>query len=208
MQQIVTLFVLSFGAAFLASLPPGLLNMNAAKTSVEKGKANGIIFGLGVAVAVFVQTYIAVRIAKYVVRHPEIIDVLLQIALLVFAFFAIFFYVKGKKQTESPLVIVEARKRSSFSKGFLLAAVNILAVPYYSGLNTILHAKGFMTYSVLDEVLYILATGSGTFLAMYLYVVYFNKMQEKTNSFSKNSNYILSGLMVILFAITCFRLFN
>ena len=73
MQQLPTLFVFTFGAAFFASLPPGLLNLNAAKTSVEKGKANGIIFGLGVALAVMVQTYIAVRIAKLISRNRHVI---------------------------------------------------------------------------------------------------------------------------------------
>jgi threonine/homoserine/homoserine lactone efflux protein len=208
MQQLAILFLLTFGAAFLASLPPGLLNMNAAKTSVEKGKGNGVIFGLGVAIAVAIQTYIAVRIAKYIVRHPEVIDVLLQIALVVFALFAVFFFVKGKKQSEQPLVLVEGKKRSSFSKGFFLAAVNILAIPYYSGLNTLFHTQGFMTYRVLDEIIYIFSAGGGTFLAMYIYVFYFNKMERKTNAFSKNSNYILSGLMLLLFILTCLRRFN
>jgi threonine/homoserine/homoserine lactone efflux protein len=208
MQQLVILFVFTFGAAFLASLPPGLLNLNAAKTSVEKGKSNGIIFALGVALAVMLQTYIAVRISKYISRNQHIVDVLLQIALLVFLVLAIFFFIKGRKQANKPLIIAETKKRNSLSKGVLLALINLLAIPYYSGLNSVFNAHGFMSYSVIDEVLFILAAGSGTFLAMYLYVFYFNKWEHKTNAFSKNSNYILSGLMVLLFIITCFRLFN
>lgn len=208
MQQLVILFVFTFGAAFFASLPPGLLNLNAAKTSVEKGKSNGIIFALGVALAVMLQTYIAVRIAKYISRNQHIIEVLLQIALFVFFALAIFFFIKGRKQDNKPLIIAETKKRNSFTKGVFLALINLLAIPYYSGLNTVFHAHGFMSYRVIDEVLFIIATGSGTFLAMYLYVFYFNKWEHKTNAFSKNSNYILSGLMVLLFIITCFRLFN
>lgn len=208
MQQLATLFVFTFGAAFIASLPPGLLNLNAAKTSVEKGKANGIIFGLGVAIAVMLQTYLAVRIAKYISRNPHIIELLLQIALVVFFVLAIYFFFKAKKQHKEPFVVTEAKKRNSFSKGVFLALINLLAVPYYSGLNTVFHGQGIMTYKVIDEVFYILAAGSGTFLAMYIYVVYFNKMEQKTNAFSKNSNYILSVLMVVLFIITSIRIFN
>jgi len=208
MQQLAILFVFTFGAAFIASLPPGLLNLNAAKTSVEKGKANGVIFGLGVAIAVMLQTYLAVRIAKYISRNQHIIELLLQVALVVFFVLAIYFFLKAKKQHKEPFVVTEAKKRNSFSKGVFLALINLLAIPYYSGLNTVFHGQGIMTYKIIDEVFYILAAGSGTFLAMYFYVVYFNKMEHKTNAFSKNSNYILSALMVVLFVITSIRLFN
>ena len=203
MQQLPTLFVFTFGAAFIASLPPGLLNLNAAKTSVEKGKVNGIIFGLGVALAVMLQTYIAVRIAKLISRNQHVIEVLLQLALGIFFILAIVFFIKGRNQKSKPLMLVETKKRNSFSKGVFLALINLLAIPYYSGLNTVFHSQGIMTYEIIDEVLFILATGSGTFLAMYL-----NRWEHRAASFSKNSNYILSGLMVLLFIITAFRLFN
>ena len=208
MQQLVTLFVFTSCAAFIASLPPGLLNLNAAKTGVEKGKANGVIFGLGVAVAVMLQTYLAVRIAKYISRNQHFIEVLLQIALVLFFVLAIYFFVKAKKQHTEAFVVVEAKKRNSFSKGVFLALINLLAIPYYSGLNTVFHTQGLISYKIIDEIIFIIAAGSGTFLAMYLYVFYFNRMEHKTNAFSKNSNYILSGLMVLLLIITCFRLFN
>ena len=208
MQQLFFLFSATFMAAFLAALPPGLLNVNAAKTSVEKGKANGIMFGLGVSVTVMIQAYISVRITKYLLRNPEVIELLLQIALVVFVVLALFFFVKARKQHSKPIEFVQSKKRGSFTKGALLAAINILAIPYHSGLNTVFHKQNLMNYKVIDEVFFILASGLGTFLVMYLYAFYFNKMERKTNRFSKNSNYILSVLMAVLFVITAIRLFN
>lgn len=207
MTHLLTLFFFTFLAAFGASVPPGLLNMNAAKTSVEKGKSNGIVFGLGVSVMVIFQTYIAVRIAKYLSRNPEVIGMLLQIALVVFTILAIFFFLKGKKQNDHPIDFEQGKKRSSFTKGLFLAAINLLTIPYYSGLNSVFHTQGFMNYKVIDEVVFILAAGLGTFLVMYLYAFYFNKMERKTNRFSKNSNYILSGLMLVLLVITLIKIF-
>lgn len=208
MQQLGILFVFTFGAAFLATLPPGLLNMNAAKTSVEKGKSNGVIFGLGVAIVVMLQAYLAVRIAKYLSKNVEVIQLLMQVALVVFAILAIFFFIKGKKRNDQEAHFKPSKKRSSFTKGAFLASINLLSIPYYSGMNTIFHQQGFMNYKVIDEVVFILAAGIGTFLVMYLYAFYFNKMEHKTKSFSKKSNYILSALMVVLFLITAVRLYN
>lgn len=208
MTQLFTLFIATFSAAFLASAPPGLLNVNAAKTSVEKGKNNGVMFGLGVALMVMMQTYLAVRIAKYLSRNPEVIGMLLKTALVVFAGLAVFFFLKARKENVKPLLQEKGKKSGSFTKGMFLAALNLLTVPYYSGLNSVFNSQGLMRYTISDEVVFILAAGLGTFLVMYLYVFYFNKMEHKTNHFSKNSNYILSALMVLLFLITLYRIYN
>ncbi len=207
MQQLLVLCATTFSAAFFASLPPGLLNMNAAKTSVKKGKKNGVTFGLGVGVMVLLQAYLAVRISKYFSRNPEIIEILMQVALVIFGILAIYFFIKGKKQSGDAGEFVDGKKRGSFSKGFFLAALNLLTIPYYAGINTFFYSQGFMNYTILDEVIFIISAGSGTFLAMYLYVFYFDKLDRKTNRFSKNANYILSALMIVLFGITFFRIF-
>lgn len=207
MEHLLILFFATFSAAFMATVPPGLLNMNAAKTSVEKGKLNGIIFSLGVSSMVIVQAYIAVMISKYLHRNPEVIDILLKIALLVFAFFAIYFFIAARKNTIKKTKKIQVSKRNSFFKGFFLAAVNLLTIPYYSGLNAMWNASGWIKFEATDVVIFILASGLGTFSVLYLYVFYFNKLETKTNRFSKNSNYILSALMLVLLVITIIRIF-
>ncbi|GGW47195.1 LysE family transporter [Arenibacter certesii] len=207
MTHIIILFFATFSAAFMATVPPGLLNMNAAKISVEKGKTNGIIFSLGVSCMIMVQAYISVLISKFLFNHPEIIDWLLKIALLVFAFFAIFFFLKAKNSEEDdPLEKVKVSKKNSFFKGILLAAVNLLTIPYYSGLNAMWNASGWIKFQFKDIATFILAAGCGTFAVLYLYTIYFTKLETKSNRFSKNSNYILSVLMALLLVITFIRI--
>ena len=207
MEHLLTLFFATFSAAFMATVPPGLLNMNAAKISVEKGKTNGIIFSLGVSIMIIVQAYISVLISKFLFKNPEIIDLLLKIALIVFAFFAVYFFVKAKKKKLNRPKIVKVSKKNSFFKGILLAAVNLLTIPYYSGLNAMWNASGWIKFQFRDIATFILAAGCGTFTVLYLYTVYFTKLETKNNGFSKNSNYILSALMLLLLVITLIRIF-
>tara|TARA_R110000744_G_scaffold107851_6_gene204501 strand:- start:2374 stop:3003 length:630 start_codon:yes stop_codon:yes gene_type:complete len=207
MEHLLTLFFATFSAAFMATVPPGLLNMNAAKISVEKGKTNGIIFSLGVSTMIIIQAYISVLISKFLFKNPEIIDLLLKIALIVFAFFAIYFFVKAKKKKRNRPKIVKVSKKNSFFKGILLAAVNLLTIPYYSGLNAMWNASGWIQFQFRDIATFILAAGCGTFTVLYLYTVYFTKLETKNNRFSKNSNYILSALMMLLLVITLIRIF-
>ncbi len=207
MTHILILFFATFSAAFMATVPPGLLNMNAAKTSVEKGKLNGIIFSLGVSSMIMVQAYIAVFISKFLYRNPEVIDLLLKIAIAVFAFFAIYFFITAKRKKTQKLKEVKVSKKNSFYKGVLLAALNLLTIPYYSGLNAMWNEAGWIKFEAKDITTFVVAAGAGTFSVLYLYTFYFDKLETKTNRFSKNSNYILSALMLVLLVITLIRIF-
>jgi len=207
MTHILILFFATFSAAFMATVPPGLLNVNAAKISVEKGKANGIIFSLGVSTMIMVQAYIAVFISKFLYNNPEIIDILLKVALAVFAFFAIYFFIVAKRKKKIPHKKVNLSKKNSFLKGLLLAALNLLTLPYYSGLNAMWNEAGWIKFEAQDITTFVVAAGAGTFSVLYLYTFYFDKLEAKTNHFSKNSNYILSALMLLLLTITLIRIF-
>lgn len=207
MTHLLTLFFATFSAAFMATVPPGLLNMNAAKISVKKGKHNGVIFSLGVSVVVMAQAYVAVLISKFLYRNPEIIDILLKIALAVFAFFAVYFFISARRESRNPMSMVKVSRKNSFFKGMLLAALNLLTIPYYSALNAMWNASGWIDFQLWDIAVFILAAGCGTFTVLYLYTVYFTKLNSKSQRFSKNSNYILSALMVILLVITVIRLY-
>ena len=208
MTHLLILFFATFSAAFMATVPPGLLNMNAAKTSVEKGKSNGIIFSLGVSSMIMIQAYISVLISKFLHKNPEVIEILLKIALGVFALLAIYFFIAARKDGSKKGKPINISKKNSFFKGMLLAAVNLLTIPYYSGLNIMWNASGWIKFEVWDVVTFVLAAGFGTFSVLYMYTIYFNKLENKTGRFSKNSNYILSVLMVILLVITILRIFN
>jgi len=208
MTHLLILFFVTFSAAFMATVPPGLLNMNAAKTSVEKGKLNGIIFSLGVATMVVLQAYIAVLISKYLHNHPEVVAVLLKIALAVFAFFGVYFFVLAKQNKPQQEKVLNVSKKNSFFKGILLAALNLLTIPYYSGLNAMWKTSGWIKFEITDTLIFILAAGCGTFTVLYLYTIYFYKLESKSNSFSRNSNYILSTLMGVLFIVTLFRIYK
>ncbi|TDQ33222.1 LysE family transporter [Zeaxanthinibacter enoshimensis] len=207
MTHLLILFFVTFSAAFMATVPPGLLNMNAAKTSVKKGKMNGVIFSLGVSTVVMIQAYIAVLISKFLYKNPEVIDMLLKTAIAVFAFFAVYFFIVAQRENQISMKRVKVSKKNSFFKGMLLAALNLLTIPYYSGLNAMWNASGWIKFKVWDIAVFILAAGGGTFTVLYLYTVYFNKLEARSHRFSRNSNYILSALMLVLLVITMIRIF-
>ncbi|MDC6404557.1 MULTISPECIES: LysE family transporter [Maribacter] len=208
MQHLLILFFATYSAAFMATVPPGLLNLNAAKTSVEKDKLNGVIFSLGVSTVIMLQATIAVFISKFLDRNPEVVSRLLEVAIAVFAALAVYFFVAGKRNKKTKIKAIKISKRNSYLKGMFLATLNFLTIPYYSGLNIMWNASGWIKFMFLDIAIFVLAAGLGTFSVLYLYVFYFDKLEHKTNRFEKNANYILSFLMVLLLIITVVRVLN
>ncbi len=207
MTHLLILFFATFSAAFMATVPPGLLNMNAAKTSVEKGKTVGVIFCAGVSTTIMLQAYVAVMISKYLYRNPEIISGLQKAAIAVFAFFALYFFFTARNKKEKPISVVRVSRKNSFLKGVLLASLNLLTIPYYSAVNAMWNSTGWIQFEFWDIATFILAAGCGTFSVLYLYTVYFNKLEARTSAFSRNSNYVLSILMLVLLVITLIRIF-
>ena len=207
MSHLLILFFVTYSAAFMATVPPGLLNMSAAKISIEKGPNNAYIFSLGVVLVVLVQAYVAVLISKYLFSHPEVIHLLLKVAVGVFAVLAVYFFVSAKGPKKPKKDFLKVKKRSSLFKGMFLAAVNLLSIPYYSGLNAMWKASGWIAFTLEDTLVFMLATGAGTFSVLYLYTVYFNKLQKKNRAFSSRVNYILGVLMLVLCVITLFRIY-
>jgi threonine/homoserine/homoserine lactone efflux protein len=156
---------------------------------------------------IVLQAYVAVLISKFLYRNPEVIAWLQKAAIGVFAIFAIYFFVLARRQKQRPLKMVQVSKKNSFLKGLLLAALNLLTIPYYSALNAMWNASGWIQFEFWDIAVFIFSAGCGTFSVLYLYTVYFNKLETRNNAFSKNSNYILSVLMLVLLGITLIRIF-
>ena len=76
--------ILGFSIAAIGILPPGLINMTAAKVSVVDGKNEAISFAIGATVIVFFQTYIAIQFAKFIDSRQDIIILLQEIGLFLF----------------------------------------------------------------------------------------------------------------------------
>ncbi|MCM5661763.1 LysE family transporter [Galbibacter mesophilus] len=210
MSHLFILFFATFSAALMAVVFPGLINITAAKTSAKKGKTRGMIFAAGAATTVVFQAYLGVLISKYLYKHPNVIDILLKIALAVFAFFAIYFFVLAKKKKDPKKlksVKIKKSRKSTFFTGMLISALNVLPIAYFCGLNAAWNVSGWIKFELWDILVFVIAAGLGTFAMLYMYVFYFDKLQEKTDTFARNSDYILSGLMAVLLIITFLRLF-
>ena len=162
-------FLVGFLAAFIGLLAPSMLNMTSAKTSIEKGKKDGILFSLGAASVVFIQGFVAVFFAKQLIENPDIISKLKIAAIFVLTGLAIFFFIQAKKKFDAK---TKQRKYGSFVTGVTLSSLNMLAVPFYLAMATLAESKGWMPIEFPFSIIYVFGAVFGAFSLFSLYAVF------------------------------------
>jgi threonine/homoserine/homoserine lactone efflux protein len=198
----ITLFALTFLAAAVATLPPGLLNINAAKISVERGKKFGVYFSLACSLVIFIEALGAAAFSKYLFEHPETINHILVGALLIFIVLFFYFWKKSNRD----LTELAPSSSNSFLKGISLALLNLLTLPFYAGLHAALRSSKIARLATSETLVFATAALSGTFAILYGYAYGFAKISFDEQRFEKRSNRIIAGLMLLLVVFTFIRL--
>jgi threonine/homoserine/homoserine lactone efflux protein len=189
--------------AFGGLLAPGMLNMTAVRTSIEKGKKAGFIFSAGAASVVFVQASIALIFANYLNQHPELIEKLKIAGVVVFFILAIFFFLQARKNFKAE---GKNRKGRLFFIGMFMSSINMLAIPFYLGLSTYLSAKEQIILEQPYIIIFVAGAVLGAFMLFVTYVGLANTIVKKVHFIAKNINYILSVLFLILALLTLMKI--
>ena len=200
------LFLITYFAALLGVVPPGLVNMSVAKTCVQKGKRNGMYFASGAAFVVLIQAFIAILLAKYIFNNPYIHNILLRTGLVIFILMAVYFFVMAQRKKKEVKVENTTGMRSII-KGMAVSSLNVFPIPYFCALGAALNVSGKVDYHNIQILLFVVAASLGTFSTLYLYVMFFIRIEEKAAYFSRYSNYFMAILMLVLVVITLFRIF-
>lgn len=201
-MNITYIFFLGLFFALIGVIPPGLLNMTAAKVSLKEGHVRGIMFSIGVCIVVFIQTYIAAIFARYLSKHPEIISILKRVALVLFILISIYFLFIAKSQPKQQKEPKIRSKHSRFFQGMLLSAINVFPIPYQAYMTITFASFGWMNFEKTSIISYVSGAATGTFVMLYIYIFFFDKIKSKTFTSQKNMNYIIGGITAIISIVT------
>jgi len=183
-------------------IPPGLLNISAAKISLKEGHVRGIMFSIGVCIIVFLQTYLASIFARYISNHPEIIDILQRAALVIFILITIYYLFIAKDKSNTNIEPQVKSKHSRFFHGMILSSINMFPIPFQAYMTITLASFGWLDFSMTSIISYATGTAMGTFVMLYIYIFFFDKIKNKSIASQKNMNYILGGITGIISVVT------
>ncbi|MDP2687578.1 MAG: lysine transporter LysE [Aequorivita sp.] len=197
--------IVGFFGSFVGVLPPGLINMYAAKISMKEGRKKGLLFSLGVCITVMAQTYIALLFARSIEMHPEIVNMLQKVALGIFISLTIYF-VFIAKDTRREIRDREAHSKTNrFFSGIFIASLNLLPLPYWVYLSITFSAFNLFSFSQLELWIAVIASGLGTFGSLAFYVQYF-RPKEESRKMKINMNYVIGLVTAIISVITFLKI--
>ena len=198
--------VLGFFIAFLAVIPPGLINMTAAKISLQEGKNEAISFALGASVIIFFQTFIAVLFARFISNHQEIVSTLQEIGIFIFSLLSFYFFWIAKKPKKIKTDSRVKGKSNRFFLGMLLSTLNLLPIPFYVFASMTLAASGYFSFDKIPVAEFVIGVMSGSFTVLYIYIVAFKKIENKTEFLMRNINTIIGSVTTFMAVLTLFKL--
>jgi threonine/homoserine/homoserine lactone efflux protein len=198
--------VLGFFIAFLAVIPPGLINMTAAKISLQEGKNEAISFAIGASVIIFFQTFIAVLFARFINKHQEIVSTLQEIGIFIFSLLSIYFFWIAKKPKKIKTDSRVKGKSNRFFLGMLLSTLNLLPIPFYVFASMTLAASGYFNFDKITVAEFVIGVMIGSFTVFYIYIVAFKKIENKTEFLMRNINTIIGSVTTFMAVLTLFKL--
>ncbi|WP_422107033.1 lysine transporter LysE [Winogradskyella sp.] len=207
-MSITVVFFLGLFVSLIGVIPPGLLNMTAAKISLKEGPGRGITFSSGVCLIVFVQTYVAAIFSRYLSNRPDIVEILQRVAFVIFVLITIYFLVIARNQKEAKVETDIKSKQSRFFHGMFLSALNVFPIPYQAYMTITLASFGWMDFERTTIVTYVTGAAMGTFVMLYFYIFFFDKIKDKTFTSQKSMNYsigIITGIVALVTFINILR---
>jgi len=200
-------FIFGYLAAVVGVIPPGLINLTAAKVSLIDGKKRAMMFVLGALLIIFFQTYISVIFAQYIDLHKEVVILLREIGLIIFIILTIYFFKFSKKPTiiHQEHAVVKS-KRSRFFVGMFVSAINFFPIPYYVLISITMASYSVFAFEPVPEYSFVLGVVLGSATVFYLYVAFFNKMKSKADFFINNMNKMIGTITGIVALFTLFNL--
>lgn len=183
--------------------------MTAAKIALKEGPGRGIMFSTGVCIVVFIQTYLAAIFARYLSQRPDIVEILQRVAFVLFVLIAIYFLlVASKKKEEDPIEEPVTSKKGRLLQGMLLSSLNVFPVPYQAYMTITLASFGWMDFERTSIITYVTGAAMGTFVMLYVYIFFFDKIKNNPLTSQKNMNYsigTITGIVAIITFISILR---
>ncbi|QSW90995.1 MULTISPECIES: LysE family transporter [Flavobacterium] len=198
-----------FIAAAIGIIPPGLINMTAAKINLKEGKKNALWFVIGAVLVIFFQVYIAVLFARVIDNRPDVVTLLREVGFIIFSILTIYFlFIAKEPKTKKKSKIKKSSRKSRFFLGMLLSALNFFPIPYYVVVSVTLASYNLFVFENTIIVAFVLGSVLGSLAVLYSYIAFFGRIEKKTDYIMRNMNTIIGSITGLVAVATLFNILN
>lgn len=198
-----------FIAAAIGIIPPGLINMTAAKINLKEGKKNALWFVIGAIFVIFLQVYLAVLFARVIDNRPDVITLMREIGFVIFSILTIYFlFIAKEPKSKKKSKIKKSSKKSRFFLGMLLSGLNFFPIPYYVVVSVTLASYNLFVFENTVIFTFVLGSVLGSFAVLYSYIAFFGRIEKKTDYIMRNMNTIIGSITGLVAVVTLFNILN
>ena len=201
-MNFITPLLFGFISAIVAIIPPGLINMTAAKVNHKEGKRNAIWFVLGAILVICFQVYFAVLFAKIINHRPDLVVLLREIGFGIFTALTIYFLLLAKQPKGKSKKLKNKSKTKRFFLGMLLSALNFFPIPYYVFISISLASYKLFSFETTSIFIFVNGVVIGSFLVFYFYISFFNRIENERGYIMKNMNTIIGSITGLIAIFT------
>lgn len=192
--------------AVIGIIPPGLINMTAAKVNLKEGKKNAYWFVLGAIIIIFFQVYLAILFATIINIRPDIVILLREVGFGIFGALTVYFLWIAKKPKIKKAKIDKKSTKKRFFLGMLLSALNFFPIPYYVFISITLSSYGLFSFETLSIFTFVSGVVMGSAFVFYCYIRFFQNIENKADYMLKNMNTIIGSITGVVSIITLFNI--
>jgi len=151
--------------SFSGSLPIGTLNVSVANLIINQGLFASVQF----AAAAILAEVLVVRIALTAVKKLNSFSRFFHIISILIVFLLAFISLRAAFQMQHPGDVLPFTGQWPFVAGFFISILNPLHLPFWMGWTAALRSKEVLQDSAAAYNIYVMAIGTGTALAFFVY---------------------------------------
>jgi threonine/homoserine/homoserine lactone efflux protein len=196
LSNLTSALLLGLVCSYIGSLPPAMINMTAAETSIRLGMRPAMRVALGASLVEILQALLAVEFAQFFTRQTALNQVFSIGAAVVFGALCVYYLVAAVQQSAPGAQQRELRQGIGY--GMLISALNMLAIPFWMFYGTYLQVQGWLDPGHPSLAAFSIGTGLGTYLLLYTYAYLGQRIVRRSGLVSRLMNRVMALLFGVL----------
>lgn len=198
-------FFIGVLVSFLGQLPIGYINLIAVKIATEKSVSHSMKFSFGIALVEVLYVAIIIYCFSSFLANPDFFKSLQVITAIAFFVIGIIIIYKWKQNPKAIKLISNKTTHNSFVFGLIISATNIVQFPFWIIWVSYLTNLRLLVSTSSSNDLFIIGTGFGTLLGLFLYIFIGKLLVNKYKRFAKYLNLVIA---ICLLLAAGFQMYN
>lgn len=205
-MQYITVIIAGLLISFSGSLPLGNLNIAAMNIAAKESVKNALMFSTGVVLIEMTYLIFSLQAINWISHNNKVFTILQWLVVVMLSALAIAsFYALSRKDKEVKNVIIE-NNVNRLILGISMSAVNPMQIPFWAGWSVYLLTNNVLVNDNSYYILFTLGAGTGTTLALLLFVYAGRKMSRFVNNNQKLVQLVMGILFLIMALYQTYRI--